>query len=229
MNRAARRPKSRAGALPAGVRVPISRSGLQWFATALNQLEVLPQHAALKLQHWRLGNVISRDFGETNWTREHWFILADLILRELARGAFDPGAQQMFHGRPVGSREALAETLRRMVGLYFGEGLAGRLKRCGACERWFADLTRNRSQRRCSLACTQRFWNRDRRRVAGHPSQARSLARIVEDPGAAQAAALEAKEARREVEVATLEAQVTELARQIAKDAPRRGGASRRG
>jgi len=51
----------------------------------------------------------------------------------------------------------------------------------------------------------------------------------VEDPGAAQAAALEAKEARREVEVATLEAQVTELARQIAKDAPRRGGASRRG
>jgi hypothetical protein len=51
---------------------------------------------------------------------------------------------------------------------YFGHASPGRLKRCPLCGRWFVDQTRNNTRLRCSLACTWRWWSRDRRRQAGH-------------------------------------------------------------
>jgi len=39
-----------------------------------------------------------------------------------------------------------------------------RLKRCRQCGRWFADRSRNSSGTRCSRACTDRWWNRKRRK-----------------------------------------------------------------
>jgi hypothetical protein len=38
-----------------------------------------------------------------------------------------------------------------------------RLRRCTQCARWFVDPTRNKSARRCSRACTTRWWNQARR------------------------------------------------------------------
>jgi hypothetical protein len=43
-----------------------------------------------------------------------------------------------------------------------------RLKRCPRCGKWFPDKTKNRSKKRCSAKCTARWWNRSRRREAGH-------------------------------------------------------------
>jgi hypothetical protein len=43
-----------------------------------------------------------------------------------------------------------------------------RLKRCPQCERWFADESKNVTGVRCSTACTNRYWNRARRRAANH-------------------------------------------------------------
>lgn len=45
---------------------------------------------------------------------------------------------------------------------------ADRVRRCPQCGRYFFDGTRNQSQRRCSPRCTNRFWNRARRRSADH-------------------------------------------------------------
>ncbi len=39
-----------------------------------------------------------------------------------------------------------------------------RVKRCSRCQKWFVDRTRNNGAKRCSLACTWRWWNRTRRR-----------------------------------------------------------------
>jgi predicted RNA-binding Zn ribbon-like protein len=50
----------------------------------------------------------------------------------------------------------------------FGAPAQARLKRCSACARWFADETRNRSQRWCSETCHNRGWNRAARRGAKH-------------------------------------------------------------
>ncbi len=40
-----------------------------------------------------------------------------------------------------------------------------RLKRCGACLRWFVDKGRNKQARWCSIKCGGRFWTRPRRRA----------------------------------------------------------------
>ena len=41
-------------------------------------------------------------------------------------------------------------------------------KRCRVCRKWFFDETRNHSKERCSVACTNRWWHRARRRRVGH-------------------------------------------------------------
>lgn len=52
-----------------------------------------------------------------------------------------------------------------------------RLKQCPTCRRWFVDETRNRKKQRCSDSCTARWWNRRRRRAAGHRAGLRSRPR----------------------------------------------------
>jgi hypothetical protein len=37
-----------------------------------------------------------------------------------------------------------------------------RLRRCQQCGAWFVDLTRNKSARRCTRACTITWWNKQR-------------------------------------------------------------------
>jgi hypothetical protein len=43
-----------------------------------------------------------------------------------------------------------------------------RVKRCPNCDRWFVDITSNIAMQRCSAWCTNRWWDRARRRKAGH-------------------------------------------------------------
>jgi hypothetical protein len=43
-----------------------------------------------------------------------------------------------------------------------------RLKRCPQCARWFVDKAKNATAIRCTIACTNRYWNRARRRAANH-------------------------------------------------------------
>jgi hypothetical protein len=43
-----------------------------------------------------------------------------------------------------------------------------RIKRCPICEKWFVDETTNRTKIRCSEHCTAVWWNRSRRKEAGH-------------------------------------------------------------
>lgn len=43
-----------------------------------------------------------------------------------------------------------------------------RVKRCPNCEHLFVDITSNIAMQRCSPSCTHRWWNRARRRRAGH-------------------------------------------------------------
>ncbi|MBI4636283.1 MAG: CGNR zinc finger domain-containing protein [Candidatus Rokubacteria bacterium] len=52
---------------------------------------------------------------------------------------------------------------------YFQNPEWPRLKKCEypPCGHWFVDATRNLSARRCSARCTNRTWNRGRRRTAG--------------------------------------------------------------
>jgi len=51
---------------------------------------------------------------------------------------------------------------------YVGHPSPERLKCCAQCLQWFVDQTRNNTRLRCSVACTWRWWSRDRRRQAGH-------------------------------------------------------------
>jgi hypothetical protein len=43
-----------------------------------------------------------------------------------------------------------------------------RLKSCPQCGRWFIDKSKNVRAIRCASACTNRYWNRARRRAANH-------------------------------------------------------------
>jgi hypothetical protein len=45
---------------------------------------------------------------------------------------------------------------------FFSNPQRQRLRRCQQCARWFVDETRNRSQRRCSRACTIAWSNKQR-------------------------------------------------------------------
>jgi hypothetical protein len=45
---------------------------------------------------------------------------------------------------------------------FFENPERGRLRSCAQCQRWFIDLTRNRSARRCSRACTIAWSNAQR-------------------------------------------------------------------
>jgi hypothetical protein len=49
---------------------------------------------------------------------------------------------------------------------YFMSPERERLRRCQQCARWFVDLTRNKSARRCSSACTIAWSNAQRKGVA---------------------------------------------------------------
>ncbi len=55
-----------------------------------------------------------------------------------------------------------------------------RLKQCGTCQRWYVDVTKNRKKQRCSESCTQKWWNRERRREAGHQHQRKGTPRRKE-------------------------------------------------
>jgi hypothetical protein len=48
-----------------------------------------------------------------------------------------------------------------------------RLKRCPQCQRWFVDVSRNCKATRCSMACTNKWWTRERRMAAGHGKKKR--------------------------------------------------------
>jgi hypothetical protein len=45
---------------------------------------------------------------------------------------------------------------------YFTNPERTRLRRCAVCRRWFVDMTKNRSARRCSRACTIKWSNTQR-------------------------------------------------------------------
>jgi hypothetical protein len=43
-----------------------------------------------------------------------------------------------------------------------------RLKKCTVCQKWFVDRSKNKSQIRCSTACTWQRWSWAERKKAGH-------------------------------------------------------------
>lgn len=51
---------------------------------------------------------------------------------------------------------------------FWGERDRDRLKRCPECQIWFVDTTRNGSMKRCSTACTNKWWTLERRQQARH-------------------------------------------------------------
>jgi hypothetical protein len=51
--------------------------------------------------------------------------------------------------------------------LAVGAGVLHRVKRCGVCQRWFSDESKNVSAKHCSTTCTNKYWNRARRRTEG--------------------------------------------------------------
>ncbi len=73
-------------------------------------------------------------------------------------------------------RNSPADRHARLLALTYltAPGGLGRLKRCAACGEWFVDYSRNRSGKRCSQD-TWRWWNRERRRKAGQPSQRKGI------------------------------------------------------
>jgi hypothetical protein len=75
-------------------------------------------------------------------------------------------------GLMIACPDARAHVVKLLVD-YFGHASPERLKGCPLCGRWFVDQTRNNVRLRCSLACTWRWWNRDRRRRAGHAASRR--------------------------------------------------------
>jgi len=54
---------------------------------------------------------------------------------------------------------------------YFQGNEYERLKRCLRCKKWFVDETRNKSQKYCTHHCGDLWWDRPRRKEAGHDSQ----------------------------------------------------------
>lgn len=43
-----------------------------------------------------------------------------------------------------------------------------RLKRCPQCGKWFVDTSSNKNKSRCSMECTWKWWDRPKRKEAGH-------------------------------------------------------------
>jgi len=43
-----------------------------------------------------------------------------------------------------------------------------RLKRCPQCGKWFVDASSNKNKSRCSMECTWKWWDRPKRKEAGH-------------------------------------------------------------
>ena len=86
-----------------------------------------------------------------------------------------PRARRRYHRLP---RSTPADRHARLLALTYltAPGGLGRVKRCEACGEWFVDYSRNRSGKRCSRD-TWRWWNRERRRKAGQPSQRRGISR----------------------------------------------------
>ena len=70
-------------------------------------------------------------------------------------------------GLMISCADARGEVVKLLID-YFGHSSPERLKCCPLCGRWCVDQTRNNTRLRCSLACTWRWWSRDRRRQAGH-------------------------------------------------------------
>ena len=60
------------------------------------------------------------------------------------------------------------DVLRYLWWYYFPKNEWRRLKNCPVCQSWFVDTSKNRVTVRCSSACTAKWWNRDRRKEAGH-------------------------------------------------------------
>lgn len=63
---------------------------------------------------------------------------------------------------------------------YFLNPERDRLRKCAVCHRWFVDLTRNKSQLRCSPPCTAAWWTRRRRKESGHAEYRRRRARQLQ-------------------------------------------------
>lgn len=107
---------------------------------------------------------------------EVWYILTEAILAHLFGVGGKPGIT--LHNLILktipdpftaeGTPERVHTLLLRAIRYYAGKDLAARIKRCQHCNRWFADITRNRSKLRCSQKCTSRTWNRAKRREASH-------------------------------------------------------------
>lgn len=78
---------------------------------------------------------------------------------------------EVHEGEPhtvISSRDEIGTVLWHLWLFYFRDYGWERLKRCPVCRRWFVDHSDNRKTLRCSLACTSRWWSRDRRKKAGH-------------------------------------------------------------
>ena len=52
-----------------------------------------------------------------------------------------------------------------------------RLKRCPACKQWFVDSVKNSTKQYCSTGCKWKWWDRERRREAGHQHQRKGTTR----------------------------------------------------
>ena len=69
------------------------------------------------------------------------------------------------------SRNEIGNALCHLARYYFVDQGWVRLKRCQLCKTWFVDTTKNKSTARCSTSCTNRWWDRNRRRQEGHKQQ----------------------------------------------------------
>ncbi len=96
------------------------------------------------------------------------------LLEDWVFGEHRPASFWLTYSDPRGS--AL-----RLLWFVLQNPLRHRLKRCPKCAQWFVDSTRNNSKARCSLICTAKWWDRARRREAGH-AQYRSPQRSLKKP-----------------------------------------------
>jgi hypothetical protein len=186
-------------ALTRTIRVPIPVLGLKRLAGVFNRANNIPaselgqQFGVARSRFLPMGlkDILDRQAGRPAKTKlssedryilteEDWYILTEAILENLlgVSGGNEITLRNVVFGTPPtvsreGTPDRVHTLLLRAVRTYAGKDVAARIKKCQHCNKWFADVTRNRSKLRCSARCTWRTWSRARRREASH-TQARN-------------------------------------------------------
>ena len=165
------------------VRIAIPVRALKRLAGVFNRVDSIPKRVPEMLWLRELGRrgikiteILDRQAdlpAEINLPSEIWYNLAEAALIQLFGVSVEPSWQH-FVKKDVppltveGTSERVHTLLLWAIKTYAGKDVAARIKKCQYCNRWFADVTRNRSRLRCSSRCTWRTWNRPKRREAGH-------------------------------------------------------------